>query len=184
MDYKNKKLSHTFACWTAGLAGSSVPQKRVKVMTSRKWLEHSGLKPDLTIDHLTSEEQIDQEHRLWRDKMISASDGFLSHGHAAKFINVYLKTRFVVGQPPSQARDLLHPPIDRLLLTKLRKLNFGGENAAWLKYKHVAWSKLTSDEYESLIAAFRKDLSGAPLWSIETHWPGYQSEGKSISVSS
>lgn len=100
-----------------------------------------------------------------------------SHGVAAKLINTYLKVRFVCGGHHADLRtSALHPPIDRLLLGNLAKVDFGGQGAQWRRFLNQAWSTYDSDTYEQVIALIRQTLApDAPLWIIEEHWAGHQS---------
>ena len=100
----------------------------------------------------------------------------LTHGIAAKLINVYLKNRFVCGGDDDHKRvRCLHPPIDALLLTALAEANFGRQAQAWRKFRDLRWSKFDSAMYQAVIDLMRRSLpAGAPLWQIEEYWEGHQ----------
>ncbi len=88
----------------------------------------------------------------------------MTHGVAAKLINVYLKAIFVCGGHHDHQRvRVLHPPIDRLLLRNLGWNNIG------------PWSHFESNTYEEVIDCIRKKIgTGQPVWKIEEYWPGFQ----------
>ncbi|NKK80164.1 hypothetical protein [Rhizobium leguminosarum] len=102
-----------------------------------------------------------------------------SDGVAAKLINVYLKSLFhtdinVVSEdrrPEIAAKlDMLHPPIDRLLMDELCRKDVGGIRRIWKTMTARNWSSLNSDEYERLIKVIRIHTCGK-MWMIEQHWP-------------
>ena len=167
---------HRFAAWAASRA-ASVSTCRFTVATGRELLEACGFRAEFaTPDMLPSPQAIDQSHREWRQKVIAAAKPHghvVSHGVAAKLINVYLKSRFVCGGFHDHAHvQALHPPIDSVLLERLWKCNVGGEEAIWRWAAQKRWSRLGPEDYEQLIDRIRTALKGAPLWTIEEHWPG------------
>jgi hypothetical protein len=106
----------------------------------------------------------------------AAIEGWVvTHGVAAKLINVYLKSRFVCGgfadNPKVQA---LHPPIDRLLLEELAREDFGGKRKFWAQVNQCGWSKFDSTTYENVIQEIRNSLNAGPMWEIERFWKGHQ----------
>jgi hypothetical protein len=95
----------------------------------------------------------------------------LSHGFAAKIVGVYFKTTIITcnfDDHPKMA--LLHPPIDRKLLTTLASDRDRAMREAAQAALKKRWSNLGSSEYEELIAAIRSKLDGLPLWKIEAFW--------------
>lgn len=99
-----------------------------------------------------------------------------THGVAAKLINCYLKVRFVCGGHHADERvQMLHPPIDEVLLKELAAMNFGGNAASWRKFRQARWSKFDSETYESVVELIRSSLPpNEPLWKIEEYWRGHQ----------
>jgi len=169
--------THRFAAWAAGRAASA-NGNRFSVEQGRAWLEAAGFDETFEVGALPAPEKTDVTHRTWRRTIIrhAAKDAKeLSHGQAAKLINVYLKARFVCGgfsKCPSVAA--LHPPIDRVLLNRLIKTDFAGEKAIWRKARDTGWTKLSETEYEQLIKTLQQTLRVTPLWMIEEHWQGHQ----------
>jgi hypothetical protein len=131
-------------------------------------------------DELPSVEQLDTEHKKWRDGVIKEAEdmGLLfTHGVAAKLINIYFKTVFICGGYDANDKvKTLHPPIDSVLLKSLRDKDVGAKKKQWGKAVNIKWSKFTSNQYQSVIDDIREVLNGKPLWKIEEHWQGFQSK--------
>jgi len=129
-------------------------------------------------EKLPSQGQMDARHRAWRGRVIAAGESRslkLSHGVAAKLINVYLKAAFVCGGHADHERvRALHPPIDSLLLDELVAKNIGELKQEWKTARKIRWSKFSSEEYETLIRHLRTATKGKPMWMVEAHWRGYQ----------
>jgi hypothetical protein len=122
--------------------------------------------------------EFDQQHALWRRDVLSrASDQHLNmtHGVAAKLINVYLKAVFVCGGHDDHPKvKAIHPPIDRLLLESLARCPKTRDITEWKSFH--PWTRLDSNRYEALINLVRRALpNGEPLGKIEEYWQGYQS---------
>lgn len=176
--YGIERHSHLFAAWAASRA-ASVKGCRFKVEQGRAILEAAGFKTDFSgPEKLPASEDMNKEHRRWRASIIKAakSQGLtFTHGVAAKLINIYLKSRFVCGGHSAHERvHDLHPPIDDVLLRTLADLDIGGYAKQWRKARQTRWSKLSSEQYEDVIARVRKSLKGQALWKIEEYWAGNQ----------
>jgi len=170
---------HRFAVWAAGRA-ASVKGCRFTVAQAKIMLEVAGFKPELsTPAKLPLPQAIDSVHRAWREKVINKAHELsihaITHGVAAKLINIYLKAIFVCGghhdHPSVQS---LHPPIDSILLSELSVQNFGGFQKAWDEARKIRWSKLNSDQYETVIKNIRVSMPNQALWKIEQYWQGHQ----------
>ncbi len=170
---------HRLAAWAACRA-ASVKDCRFKVRDGVKYLAACGLDESLASpDQLPDPVALDRQHRLWRESLIQSAarshSRVLSHGIAAKLINIYLKVRFVCAWYHDHERVRgLHPPIDSLLLDSLCEQNVGGLRADWQSLRKVRWSKFASVDYERAIVLIRKALDGQSLWKIEEYWQGYQ----------
>ena len=145
----------------------------------RVLLESIGLGPALDDpEKLPAPNLVDTIHREWRQGIIHQAMNLaipMTHGVAAKLINVYLKSRFVCGGYSKDFRvQALHPPIDGLLLASLAKDNFGGLGQLWTAARKARWSKFDSGTYEKVIAGIRSSMNGEPFWKIEQYWKGYQ----------
>lgn len=152
---------------------------RFKVETGRAILEECGFTVELARPmQLPAPSEIDEEHRRWRNEISACAASrhlSLTHGVAAKLINIYLKSRFVCGGFHADERvESLHPPIDRVLLVTLAKRNVSGYGKEWRAAATRGWSNFGSDEYEGLIHRIRLSMAGAALWKVEEHWQGNQ----------
>lgn len=178
MTYSIQQHNHRFAAWAAGRA-ASVIGRRFSVAVAKDIIEASDL---ILLNgdprNLPQPPNIDATHRIWREQIISLASqrGLeLTHGVAAKIINVYLKSIFVCGGQVGVANvNWLHPPIDSVLLDALASLNFGGNREIWNRARRIRWSKFNSDQYEAVIFAIRASLPSGKLWEIEQYWQGHQ----------
>lgn len=177
-EYSIHEHSHRFAAWAAARA-ASVRNYRFTVSQGKGLMESIGFSgAPYTADDLPPPDQIDDVHRAWRERMIDTAQARglpITHGIAAKLINVYLKARFVSGLTAHHPHVAsIHPPIDRVLLNELAAMKFGGDARPWRKARDRAWSNFTSAEYQDVINLIRTHLNGQPLWMIEKHWRGHQ----------
>lgn len=164
MCYDISEHKHNFAVWAAARAAHAAREKSkgATVEKVKDLIEHIKLnkihKPhDLPQD-------FDKAHKKWCDQIVAKSG--LTHGVAAKIINVYLKSIFVCGgyEQHDKVKNI-HPPIDSMLLEGLAK-KF--ENPV---YKKVAWTTLSYEGYKKIISAIKKDFPNEPLWMAEEYWP-------------
>jgi hypothetical protein len=177
--YTMQEHKHRFSAWAAS-RGASVKGSRFPVEKGQAILDRSPLRGLIEDpDALPTPQQIDPTHRLWRYDVIKIGDSLdlsLSHGVAAKLINLYLKAAFVCGGFADHPNVCaLHPPIDSVLLEGLIDNNVGGRRDRWRYYAKIRWSKLNSDDYEALIRDIRAAMPpGMGLWEIEQYWRGFQ----------
>ncbi|MFW8635780.1 hypothetical protein [Cribrihabitans pelagius] len=129
--------------------------------------------------------EFDDCHARWRQQLIGCAEasglaGF-SHGRAAKLINVFLKSLYLsdfrclqdqLGQTPSKI-DAMHPPIDRVLLSELKRHGPPGLKAAIRTCGNTNWTTMDSESYQHLIDAIKAETAGR-LWMIESYWQGHQ----------
>lgn len=183
---------HRYAMWTAHRAAIR-RQKGAVSQNVEGWFESIGFDRDLELpkligDRFRDQAKFDRSHRRWRELMIAESkrqNGVdeLSHGRAAKVINVYLKTRYVLTAPCSHAAYVIHPPIDRILLSNLKRCTKGNEKYDGLrdlikdtKGRVIPWTKMDCAAYEKIISELRKfcDNQSAekdmPFWKLECYW--------------
>ncbi len=178
MPYTIDQHRHLFAAWAAS-RGASVKGCRFEVRQGRKMLEACGFIPDFsTPDQLPTPESLDEQHRNWRLTAINSGEDQslrVTHGVAAKLINLYFKCRFVCGGHHDHPHvAALHPPIDSVMLKALIHCDFAGLRQKWRRLQGLRWSKFSSDQYEEAIDLIRQCLKGEPLWKIEEHWQGNQ----------
>jgi len=129
-------------------------------------------------ENLPDPDKFDELHRVWRLQVVDASGALgFTHGVAAKLINCYLKAamvnRHTVSNPKVKA---IHPPIDRILLTNLKKYRGVRFLGIPVSGGVPAWSTLNSDQYEKLIQRLREFItedgngSDRGLWELERYW--------------
>ena len=163
MQYPISTHTHNFAIWTAARAAQ---RKFTTTANIAKAIKAAGLWQDANNPQIQWDEAtFDKYHQEWVSKMIAdfktSSNIVCTYGRAAKIIAVFLKTAVVI---PEKGEGLLsqfaHPPIDRILLTNLKKNGYVD--------RVESWTKLNKDEYFKLIGQFRKSFS--PFWKVEKFW--------------
>lgn len=178
-EYDICEHSHRFAAWCAGRAASR-GKHGFSVELARELLDASVCNDKVcTPDQLPAPAKMDEAHKHWRDQILKRAPEInlhLSHGIAAKLINVYLKARFVHPHYETDARvSALHPPIDRILLNSLARIDLNGKQRFWRRYANIGWTNFCSDQYEAVIYEIRDALGqDVPMWQIEAHWAGHQ----------
>jgi len=177
-NYSIDHHNHRFAAWGAARAASTSPLFRFKVIDGVKALELAGFTEIFGVDELPIPAQFNMRHKKWRNDIIDLfpeKSKKLTHGVAAKLINVYLKARFICGGYHNEFKvKALHPPIDSVLLESLKDHDVGGLCQTWKKFANLKWSKFDSDQYEEVIQLITTSLEGKPLWMIEQHWRGFR----------
>lgn len=171
-DYDHSEHAHRFAAWAAGRAAST-PTLRLKVGDCQKWVEAV---PELrkcagSIDELPNAESFDAAHRQWRGKLIKqAQNQAMTHGIAAKIINIYLKAAVSHWRDQDNPKvKAMHPPIDRLLLKALRD-----ECPAIWQGQNLSWSTFDEEQYVDVINRVKRTVgTDEPLWKIERYWRGF-----------
>jgi len=178
-EYQIQDHIHLFSSWAAGRA-SSVKDNRFKVEIGQKILSKSRIKNFILSPELlpNSEIEFNLSHRIWRQEIIDFAKEeklHFTHGVSAKLINIYLKSIIICGgfyKHPSA--KFVHPPIDRVLLKELYRVNFNDKRRFWKEYENIAWSKFNSEQYEKVIYEIKTGINDAPLWYIEKYWKGHQ----------
>lgn len=181
MPYTIDLHQHRLAAWAAATAARASRNCRFTVRVGAAILEEAGFAADFRMPMVENAEAMDRAHSEWRDKIIEKArirNVTMSDGVAAKLVNVYLKCRFVCGgHHTDPVAALLHPPIDRELLSALADSDLAGKRNEWTRYRNIGWSNFTREQYESVIESIREALKPNPLWQIEEHWIGYQQGG-------
>ena len=171
---------HRFASWAAATAARASKLCRFSVKQGFQIIDAIGFGPNFSSPKsLPQQAHFDAIHKTWREKAIAEAKNLklnsFTHGVAAKLINCYLKARFVCG-PYSNNRNIksIHPPIDRVLLESLERIDFGGQKGKWRSLKSKGWSNFNSEDYEEAIRSLKTSLNNEGLWKIEEFWRGYQ----------
>lgn len=177
---------HRFAAWAASTAASQ-KNCRFKVAVGRDLIEASGLREAAAEWRSIPIEAArhDKWHRVQRSALqelalTQLSAGYrdrFTHGVAAKLVNVYLKGLFFSlfpANPEADAlRSVLHPPIDRVLLTELARRDVGGLGTRWKHSLQIGWSNFNCRDYQEVIEMVREVYPDG-LWKIEHAWSGSQ----------
>lgn len=177
--YTIEEHRHRFASWAASTA-ASVKGCRFSVKQGKAMLEGAGLNLLLQDPaNLPNPVEVDITHRAWRNKVIATAQKHrlnLTHGVAAKLINIYFNAGFVCAGYHTDARvRALHPPIDSVLLLELSEKNIGALRHVWNEARRIRWSRFNSDQYEKVILSIRVALqNNAAMWTVEKYWRGYQ----------
>ena len=179
---------HRLAVWSAARAASRGGDFGVKVEDAFRWIGGIGIRGLLSgYDHLPAPNDFDERHREWRRGLICRAGEGLSHGKAAKLINVYLKVGVVCascspdGRVPDDARariGAIHPPLDRILRDTIQRCT-----KTALYPRSAAWSRLGSCDYQAAIDKLKTIARQAPvikessgvmeLWRVERFWSGF-----------
>lgn len=176
--YTIEEHRHRFAAWAAGTA-ASVKGCRFSVEQGKAILEDADLHLLLHDPaNLPNPVDVDITHRAWRNKVIATAQRHglnLTHGVAAKLINIYFKAGFVCAGHHNDARvQALHPPIDSVLLRELSEQDLGDRRHVWNEARRIRWSRFNSGQYEKVIKSIRALQNNAPMWTVEQYWRGYQ----------
>ena len=163
---------HRFSAWAASRAASTI-KCRFKVEQGQKILEIVKNK-----SLPKSQKAFDSFHKNMRIQIITEAKKIklnFTHGIAAKLLNCYLKSMYVNDESIDiKNRNIIHPPIDSLLLESLYKNNVGGAKKQWKKAKDIRWSNFSSEDYQEVIDEIVKIYSKEGLWKVEEYWSGYQ----------
>jgi hypothetical protein len=169
------KIQHRFAGWAAATGASASPLCRFKVTDGIAILESIGFTEDnLSVSNLPNPRSFNSQHRRWRNSAIIAAKKRrikMSHGVAAKLINLYLKSIYICGGQSKHPKvAALHPPIDSILLREVIKLSDKKHEQALLKLSKIRWSNFSSADYELAISTIRSIITPKPIWTIESRW--------------
>jgi hypothetical protein len=164
MTYTFKNHLHNYSCWTAARA---VQRNFTTTKNIVRAIEATDL---MRIDELNilTTEKYDAFHRICcnqiRRYFKSEFDIDVNYGRAAKIIAIYLKTSVIIrNSGEGILATIIHPPIDRILLTNLHK-----ENPS-LGFDKINWTALEEVPYFDLIVKLRT-LKYEKFWELEEYW--------------
>ena len=142
------------------------------------------------VDWLPDPKDFDAEHRKWCETICEEAKSCgvqkeMSHGIAAKLINVFIKTLM-----PPDLETLpagikakwyaVHPPVDRKVLQNMKTKV--GDPKFWSSLpgrQGPSWREFNAENYQGVIDLIRKDLckrlklhpdAPVPLWMNERFW--------------
>ena len=171
MIYTFQQHIHNYAVWTAARAAQRgfTTTENIKQAINASQLQKLA---EGKLDIKTAADY-DAFHKITCDELMATFDSLslkdrvkakATFGRAAKIVAVYLKTAVVVkDQGESLLSNIIHPPIDRILLSNLTKPPY-----------HIQlrnWTQLSKHDYYVLweeIKALKIHKKG--FWEIEEHW--------------
>ncbi len=95
----------------------------------------------------------------------------ITYGRAAKLIAIYLKNMIING-PDSKTifADLIHPPIDRILLKELAQCVQYPKDIR-KSWRSINWTTCDETNYFKLISSLRTlGLDKPAFWRLESYW--------------
>jgi hypothetical protein len=168
MKYTERQHRHNFAIWAAcratqrGFASVAVLRQAAEGST----LEAFSWRP-------TRLGAFDEQHKKWCAKICSNLEhqGIFgaTYGRAAKLVNVYLKSALVLRDLSSQAAKVIHPPVDRILLSNVAKI-LDIEPSVRKLLRSTRWTQMDEGRYFEVIEALREVNGDHPFWTIEEYW--------------
>ena len=175
---------HRFAAWAAARAASQKGH-RFSVSIGKKIIDNVELRDKIgPITHIASNaENMDIWHKGMCERIREEAKKYItkkgkkieiSHGVAAKLINVYLKVALVTVSSTDKNIGLLHPPIDSQVLKGLKK-DEKGKNQKLYEFWKIkckrGWSKFTCEEYQAVIKKIRQNPDfEKQLWMVEKYF--------------
>ena len=165
---------HNFSVWAAARA---TQRRFTTVDRLRDALQGSGI-VEFVRDHALSDINADTfltHHGKWCDRIVELLKGAgvqrVTFGRAAKLVAVYIKSMVVVG-PHAQTNlaRVAHPPIDRILLKNLSRLETLPRDTRKV-LRVTNWTDLDRDCYYALSRLLQGSVPNLdPFWHLEEYW--------------
>ncbi|MGI9192088.1 MAG: hypothetical protein ACR2IL_08185 [Chitinophagaceae bacterium] len=162
---------HQFAVWTAARA---VQRNFTTTENIKKVIEKTQLydlidNPEIAYDnyelfHDKCAKKIITSFNKLKDK--NGNELLATYGIAAKIIAIYIKTAVIISNKgKKELSKVAYPPIDRILLTNLKK--------DYPEIKKLSWTKFDRTQYLETINIINKIKADKKLkayWEIESYW--------------
>jgi ribosome-binding ATPase YchF (GTP1/OBG family) len=168
---------HRFAVWTAARAAQ---RGFTTTENISKAIKDVDLQNAFNKDNITSE-KFNEIHDKTVGELIKILNTYTdkkgnnlntSYGRAAKIIAVYLKTAVIIpNRGECEISKVAHPPIDRILLTNLKK--------KYPEIKNLSWTKFDRTQYidtMSIINNIKVQKNYVAYWKIEVNWTASDDE--------
>ena len=173
MSYDLFEHRHRFATWAAARAAQ---RGLTDVATLRDAIDACGIRAYVhdRRNLRSSAQSFEAHHRKWCSSIVAflrrRGIAGATYGRAAKLVAIYLKSMVIVGpDSDSPLSRVIHPPIDRRLLTTL--LASDGLPSHIRRRGRIAWTKLDARQYYALVADLRTVIpSNQPFWKLEQYW--------------
>ena len=159
-NYNFQQYCHDFSTWTASRAVNRgfTTTKNISIA-----IEYSELRNFVETYNGIGKAEFEDFHVKCAQKIISTlKKENCTYGLAAKIIAVYLKTSLVIYFNGINCENI-HPPLDRILLTNLKKC-YGLKN-----YTYKPWTQLDKKSYWKLIYLLEKQEIKID-WKLEQYW--------------
>jgi len=172
--YTIQEHVHNYATWTAARA---VQRNFTNTATIRHAIEYSRLGEEVIglDEKLTNELEFDAWHRERSAMLIegllegSLPDEKVTYGRVAKILAIYLKTSVVLVKPRAPISNLIHPPVDRILLNNL----YWKHRIELFNTARSKWTEFNESQYFSVVRALREIQQAERLtyfWELEKYW--------------
>lgn len=165
MEYDINEHRHRFSIWTAA---RSVQRSFATTLNITLVINNTDIREFAESElKLSGQEQFDSLHRHWCNAIIGEFNKLkidASYGRAAKIVAVYLKTSVIIGAGSMNPNiKFIHPPIDRIILKNLPKMN------SFKQIRKLNWTKFDEQSYWAIVAAIRQELKMFD-WKLEVLW--------------
>jgi hypothetical protein len=172
--YTHEEHLHRFACWTAARAAQRGWGGGTTLAITTA-LDETGFREKLVELYRSSPST--EEFDTWHaDRVGELRDAILGqltdpenniYGRIAKVIAIYIKTVYVSSDPHSVLSHVAHPPIDGILLKKVKKKN---PNFKYPPKLGFHWSTFDKEAYHKALNYLRKVNGDRAFWEIERFW--------------
>jgi hypothetical protein len=169
LTYTHEEHMHRYACWAAARAaqrkwkgGMAIVVKDVIEDVGLRESLHTlfGQKPDFAAYQAWHSKIAQEMTRLFRLRGLETY-----YGRSAKIIGIYVKTVYVARDPLCALSEIAYPPVDRELLTAVKK------SKKTPTYPHsLSWTIFTEEDHDNAIEYLRKIVENRPFWEVEQYW--------------
>jgi hypothetical protein len=164
--YHFNEHRHRYAVWTAARA---VQRNFTKTTAIKEAIEYSDLRDFMEIEKEYNPIEFDAFHKTCAGKILDSfkNQGIenVSYGRVAKIIAIYLKTTVVLCNKATCTKsEVIHPPVDRILLQSLSKAEPNLKELA-----DINWTKLDLEKYWQIVEIIRLRF-GSFNWRLEAFW--------------
>ena len=166
-NYSIDEHIHNYAVWTAARAVQRKFQG-AKTANISKAINDADLEGRFLKKNQWNNDSFDREHEKSINALCESLKDFnCSYGRAAKIIAIYLKTSVIISNNGiGDLSKVIHPPIDRKLLSALKK-----HKLLFINEKEIpAWTDLKKEKYLEIIDDMRNLVEDLPMWKIEKYW--------------
>ena len=165
MEYTFREHKHRYSIWTAARATQRSFTTTSKISSV---INKTSLRFFVEANEIINQAEFDNQHKKWCQEIINEFaiiDIPCSYGRAAKIIAIYLKTSFIIcSDENSKISKIIHPPIDKILLTSMANKINGLQNC-----KSISWTKLDKEKYWELVKQIRLYVENFD-WHLEKYW--------------